>query len=155
MPNIAHALNDQIRRLANRQINRQGKVTRKLLAQHRRDLAALKRQMSAVLRSLAFLERQEKCRTSAGLVRPIGSATATPGEDGAKGLRFRADGMRTHRAKLGLSAADYGKLVGVSGLTIYHWESRKATPRRSQLPKLAVVRGLGKREALKRLELMK
>ena len=67
-------------------------------------------------------------------------------------LRFRADGLRSHRAKLGISAADYGKLVGVSGLTIYHWEHGKAKPRRKQLASLAAVRGLGKREALHRLE---
>jgi DNA-binding transcriptional regulator YiaG len=78
--------------------------------------------------------------------------TAVEASAPADKLRFRADGLRTHRAKLGLSAKDYGKLVGVSGLTIYHWEAGKAKPRRRQLAALATVRGIGKREALKRLE---
>jgi DNA-binding transcriptional regulator YiaG len=69
----------------------------------------------------------------------------------ADSLRFRKDGLKTHRAKLGLSAKDYGTLVGVSGLTIYHWESGKSKPRRRQLPAIAAVRSLGKREALARL----
>ena len=56
--------------------------------------------------------------------------------------------------KLGLSAKDYGKLVGVSGLSIYNWESEKTRPRDSQLAKIVAVRGMGKREALKRLEQM-
>jgi transcriptional regulator with XRE-family HTH domain len=50
-----------------------------------------------------------------------------------------------------LSAKDYGKLMGVSGLTIYNWEAGKSKPRRSQLPKIVSVRGIGKREAMQRL----
>jgi len=52
---------------------------------------------------------------------------------------------------LNLSAADYGKLIGVSALTIYHWESGKSRPRKAQLAVLTAVRGIGKREALKRI----
>ena len=71
-----------------------------------------------------------------------------------EGIRFRADGIKSHRTKLGLSAKDYGRLVGVAGLTIYQWEGGKNRPRAAQLAKLAAVRGLGKREAIKRLELL-
>ena len=50
-----------------------------------------------------------------------------------------------------MSAKDYGKLMGVSGLTIYNWEAGKSKPRRSQLPKIVSVRGIGKKEAMQRL----
>ena len=59
--------------------------------------------------------------------------------------------MKAQRQRLGLSAADYGKLVGVSGITIYNWEHEKATPRKAQLAALVAARGIGKREALKKL----
>ena len=59
--------------------------------------------------------------------------------------------MKAQRSRLGLSAADYGKLVGVSGLTIYNWEHGKARPRKAQLAALVTVRGVGKREALLKL----
>jgi DNA-binding transcriptional regulator YiaG len=95
--------------------------------------------------AVAFLERLEKKR--------VAQAPATPRGD-AEGMRFRMDGLKSHRAKLGISAKDYGRLVGVSGLTIYHWEGGKARPRQAQLAKLAGVRGMGKREATKRLELL-
>ena len=36
--------------------------------------------------------------------------------------RFSATRLAARRAKLGLSAAVYGKLVGMSGATIYLWE---------------------------------
>ena len=55
---------------------------------------------------------------------------------------------------MGISAADYGKLVGVAGITIYQWEGGKSRPRKEQVAKLAGVRGIGKRETEKRLELL-
>ena len=143
MPNIAAVLNDQITRRAGREITARTKATRRLVAQHRRDIAALKRQMASVLKTLAFLEGQDKKRVAAPPV---------PQEVG--GVRFQAKGLRSHRATLGLSAKDYGRLGGVSGVTIYLWESGKSKPRPAQVAKVAAVRGIGKREAQKRLEML-
>lgn len=53
--------------------------------------------------------------------------------------------------KVGISAASYAQLVGVSGQTIYHWEQGKARPRAAQLEQLAAVSGLGAREIAERL----
>jgi DNA-binding transcriptional regulator YiaG len=66
--------------------------------------------------------------------------------------RFRAGGLASHRRKLGLSAEDYGALAGVSGQSIYKWEQGEVRPRAAQLQALATVRGIGKREAMARLE---
>jgi DNA-binding transcriptional regulator YiaG len=143
MPNLASALNDHIRRLSRREIKAQTRTTRRLGAKYRRDIAALKRDVASLRKKVAFLEAQEKRRVA-----------GRPAPPAAEAIRFRADGLRTHRAKLELSAKDYGRLVGVAGLTIYHWEGGKSRPRTAQLAKLAAVRGLGKREAFKRLELL-
>jgi DNA-binding XRE family transcriptional regulator len=143
MPNIVAIINEQIRRLARREINAQSKKTKRLIAQHRRDIAALKRRMTSLLKTIKFLEKQEKKRVG---ILPEPSKIA--------GSRFRADGLRTHRKKLGLSASDYGKLVGVSGPSIYLWESGKTWPRKAQLAKYYAVRGIRKVEAMKRLELL-
>jgi DNA-binding transcriptional regulator YiaG len=143
MPNITTVLNEQIRRLARREVKAQTKATRRLTAQYRRDIAALKRQVAGLQKTVAFLTRQEKRRVS-----------EAPAPAKAEGIRFRADGLKSHRARLGLSAADYGRLVGASGLSVYHWESGKARPRKAQVAKLASVRGIAKREAVRRLELL-
>jgi DNA-binding transcriptional regulator YiaG len=58
--------------------------------------------------------------------------------------RLRVDGLKGHKARLGLPAKDYGKLMGVSGLTIYNWEAGKSKPRGSQLPRIVAVRRIGK-----------
>jgi DNA-binding transcriptional regulator YiaG len=140
MPNVNAVLNQQITRLSKRVVNATTGVTRKLVAQHRRELAALKRQIAALTKRLGMVERKQPKE----IVAP---------PELVENARFRADGLKSHRAKLGISAADYGKLVGVSALTIYHWESGKSRPRRAQLPKIVAVRGLGKREAMARLGL--
>jgi transcriptional regulator with XRE-family HTH domain len=62
--------------------------------------------------------------------------------------------VKAQRERTGLSAADYAKLVGVSALTIYNWEQGKTRPRQEQLAALVAIRGIGKREALAKLELL-
>lgn len=141
MSNVLPALNEHVSRLARREIRKQTQRTKRASSQHRRDIAALKRLIKALASRLAIVERRAG-KASAAI--DVSSASA-------EGLRFRRDGFKTHRAKIGLSAKDYGKLIGVSGLTVYHWEQGRAKPRRKQLPAIAVVRRLGKREALDRL----
>ena len=67
-------------------------------------------------------------------------------------VRFSAKGLKANRERLGLSADNYGKLVGVSGLSIYNWEQGKARPRESSIEALLKIRGIGKREAANRLQ---
>ena len=40
-------------------------------------------------------------------------------------------------------------------MTIYNWELGKARPQKAQLAALVAVRGIGKREALAKLEVLK
>jgi DNA-binding transcriptional regulator YiaG len=143
LPNLATALREEIRRLARKELREQVGATVKAAAQHRRDLAELKRQVRRLQRSVGFLEGQERRRLG-----------QKPPAEKAEGVRFSAKGVRTHRQRLGLSAKNYGRLVGVSGLTVYHWEAGRSRPRAQQLAALVAVRGLGKREAMKRLALL-
>jgi DNA-binding transcriptional regulator YiaG len=76
-------------------------------------------------------------------------------EDVTERVRFSARSVKAQRKRAGLSAAEYGKLVGVSAVTIYNWEQGKSRPREEQLASLVALRGLGKREARAKLELLK
>lgn len=69
----------------------------------------------------------------------------------ARKFRFRAATLKAHRAKVGLSAKDYGSLIGASMLSIYKWEDGKVTPMPKMLPRISAVLRLGKREAHRRL----
>jgi DNA-binding transcriptional regulator YiaG len=144
MADLAGALKEEIRRLARKEVKAQTGTTKQAVAQYRREIAHLKRQLREQERKVAFLEDRERKRLGAR-----GGA-----EQAAEGARFSARSVRAQRKRLGLSAADYAKLVGVSPLTIYNWEKGKTRPRTEQLAALVAVRGIGKREALKRLELL-
>jgi DNA-binding transcriptional regulator YiaG len=69
-----------------------------------------------------------------------------------KQTRFVAKGLVSLRKRLGLSASDLARLIGVSMQSVYNWERKKATPRREQVAAIAALRGIGKREALQRLD---
>ena len=144
MPNFAAVMKDEFRRLARREANAMLKSVRRMVTQHRRDLASLKRLAPKLAQSVAFLEAQERGRV------------AEPQVSGklAEKARFSAKWLKAHRARIKLSADQYARLVGVSGLTIYNWERGKGKPSKAKLPALFAVRGIGRRDALKRLELI-
>jgi DNA-binding transcriptional regulator YiaG len=144
MPNIAITFRQEIIRLARREIRSQTRGLRKASAQFRRDVAELKRHASKLKSEVARLERR------------VGKdgAPQTTAADPAK-VRFTAKGVIAQRRRMGISAADYGKLVGVTGHTIYKWEHGSSRPRRAQVSALASIRRLGKTEARARLDQMR
>ena len=141
MPNIGTALRDEIVRLSRREIRSQVDPTRKSTARHRREIAELKREITQLQRQVALLSR----KTLGAPVVPKTDAAARP-------IRYTVKGLAAQRAKLGLSADDFGKLLGVSAQSVYNWEQEKARPRAAQLAKLAALRGIGRREARARLQ---
>ena len=141
MPNVATVLRDEIIRLARKEIRQQVGPIKKTNAEMRRKVSALKNEVSDLQRKVRFLENREDKRQG-----------DVPKKASKKAVRFSPKWVKADRQRLGLSAKDYGALVGVSGLTIYSWESGKSRPRDERLVAWAEVRGMGKREALRRLE---
>ena len=66
--------------------------------------------------------------------------------------KVKRQGLASKRQKLGLSAADFDTILGVSAQTIYNWESEKSRPRQEQLASIASLRRMGKRQAAAKLE---
>jgi len=147
MPNVLPVLNDHIRRLASREARAHAGQIRKLATEFRREIAALKRLIKTLATRVMWLEKGSRNAAAASAGKSSGEGAQHVPEQ----TRFRADGLRSHRARLGISARDYGRLVGVSGLTVYNWESGKSRPRRRQMAGLLNVRGLGKRDVERRL----
>lgn len=144
MANLAQTLKQEIARLARKEVKQEISSLRDAATRYRSDIAELKRQVKDQQRRINFLETQESKRVK----RPKAPTEAV------ENARFSPKWLRSHREKLGLSAADYAKLLGVSAQTIYLWEREKTSPRKSQMPALVAVRKLGVREAQRRLELI-
>ena len=139
MANLAALLKSEIMRIARKEVRAETVALKKATAHYRSEIAALKRRIATLESALNKLGKASK-RTQ-----------TTAEEPEQQSLRFRADGFATLRKKLGLSAAEMARLLGVSAQSVYHWEGGKSKPRAGQLVAIAQVRKLGKREAAARL----
>ncbi len=138
MSKLVSILKEEIVRIARKEIRSETDALRKASNRYRSEIAELKRQLTQ-------LERQLR---KAGL----GEGTAPTSEsEGTGNFRFRADGLRGHRERLGVTARDMSALLDVSIQTLANWESGKTKPRASQLGTLAAMRKLGKRDVAQRL----
>lgn len=140
MSTFANQLKGEISRLAKKEVRSETVALKKASAQYRSEIAALKKRLAA-------LEVQ---------IKKIGKASAKISEhsaieDDSPSLRFRVGGFAALRKKLDLSAAEMGKLIGVSAQSVYHWETGKTKPRASQLAAISAVRKMGKKEVASKL----
>jgi len=142
MANLATVLKSEIARLARKEVRAETSAMRKAVSKYRSDIADLKRTIKDQQRQISALSSKQAKQSKA--VKPV--------KDELGSVRFSAKGLRSHREKLGISAADYASLVGVSPQTIYLWEHEQTRPRKSQVASLVEVRKLGVREAYRRLE---
>ena len=140
MSNIASLLKSEIIRLSKKVVRENLSSIQSATMAHRRQLTELKKQVHQLEREVAQLRR-----VAAKSPRVVSETT------NAVTNRFVAKGLRSLRVRLGLSAEDFGRLVGVGGQTIYNWEGKKTTPNSSQVAAIAQLRKLGKRDARKRL----
>lgn len=141
MSDIQKVLREEISRLARKEVKSEIEGLKKASAQQRSTIAELRRHIEG-------LERQVKQLTKrAAKEAPVPAAEQSSAADGEPPRRFSAGRLAAHRTKLGLSAAAYGKLAGVSGQTIYNWEQGAARPRPAQLQALVAVRGMRRSEA--------
>lgn len=124
------------------------RTVRKPMASVRHDVAALKRQVAVLNRTVRELQRT------------VGKKPAALPEPDAAGAELKrkrrptGDGIRKLRQKLGLTQAQFGKLLGVSSLSISKWEGTTGpvSMRLRTLVAIRKARGLGKREAQKALQ---
>ncbi len=140
MPNIATLLKSEISRLSRREIRKEILPLRKAAATHRREIAALKRTVVALDR---------RARSLAKSTTRQAKESAAPDE---RQTRFVAKGLVSLRKRLGLSAADLARLLGVSMQSVYNWEHKKTSPRKDQVAAIAALRSLGKKQAREQLD---
>jgi len=151
MPNLATVFKAEITRLARKELRGNSEGLKKAVAAQRSEIVELKRRIKDLEASVKRLAKGSQA--SQTRARPEPSSEST-GPD-PSGLRFRAKGMAANRQRLGLSAADFGLLVGATGQSIYAWESGKTKPRPQALAAIATLRGIGKREVEARLASLK
>ena len=136
MSDIINTVKEEILRLAGKQAAAQVGKAQQVAAQYRSEAIELRRLVKRQEKEIKYLKKQVQVQ---------------PEDAQLEGVRYSAKSVCSQRRRLGLSTEQYGKLVGVSPLTIHHWEIGKARPRRAQLMALVAVRGINKRDALAKL----
>jgi DNA-binding transcriptional regulator YiaG len=140
MPNFAAVLKEEIARIARKEARHESAGPKKATATHRSEIAQLKRRIQALERALKKLQASRR-----------GAATALSPEAPSGNLRFSGKGLAAQRKRLGISADACGKLLGVSGQSVYLWESGRARPSPKNLEGIAALRHLGRRAVADRL----
>lgn len=140
MSNIAILLKNEITRLSKKVVRQQTEPVRAASVAQRRQLAQLRQKVVELQKDVAAIQRSAKAHENAPRVAETNS-----------NLRFVAKGFKNLRGRLGLSAEDTGLILGVSSQSVFNWENGKTKPRASQLPAIAALRTMGKRDAQARL----
>jgi DNA-binding transcriptional regulator YiaG len=143
MSTIAAALKSEISRISRKELRTETATLKKAVVAQRHEIAAMKRRMEA-------MEKQLKATTMQ--TAKVSKAVAPAEDEPSSQLRFSASRFAAQRQKLGLSAADMARVLGVSALSVYKWEQGKNRPRAAQLATIAKARTLGKKEARALLE---
>jgi len=145
MPNLAKTLNDEIRRLARKEV-------KTALADTQQRTASLKKTVSALKQQVAKLERENK-RLAAGLGRAQTTQPASTGEGAETSARITAKGIRSLRRKWGFTREQFAAVLAVSPQSVFQWERKDGPLRLRTKAKEAYlqVRDWGAREAREHL----
>ncbi|WP_218512047.1 DNA-binding transcriptional regulator [Variovorax sp. dw_308] len=142
MSNAYAALKSEMVRIARREVRSETAVFKKTIGQHRAAISALKKKIDA-LEKAPRQTRKSATRADAAAARPGASETVQ--------RRFSAARLGAHRAKLGMSAASYGKLVGMSGASVYLWEKGEVRPSAEVIEALAKLKEMSREQIEEKL----
>jgi DNA-binding transcriptional regulator YiaG len=147
MPNLAQILKAEIARISRRETNASVKPLRSASYVLKRNVAALKKRISV-------LESENKRLMALQNDLQEKKAEAQIAEVKENKVRVSSKSVKALRTKLGFSQDSFAKLLGVSGQAVYVME-RKGGSLRLRTPtmtKFLSLRGIGTREAARRLE---
>jgi len=145
MSNIAKVLKAEIARISKREAKSATQAIGKSNTWLRKTVSDLKKR-------LVLLEKENK-HLAAAMKKFQVEQPQNPDLEEGKKARFTSRGIRALRKKLRLSQADFGKLLGTTGHSVYLWERKVGALNLRDNTKAAVlsIRGLTARDAKEKL----
>ena len=137
MPNYASVLNDEIARIARKEVKTQVSPLAKRSLELRKKVSSQTKQIAALEAKLAKFEKE------LGIEDVI---QVTLSEDEVNKARVSAKYIANVRSKYELSRNDMALLLDVNANSIYLWETGRATPRTDAKAKIIQMRDMGKRK---------
>ena len=137
---IKQAFSDEVRRLARKEIKLAVAPLLETVSDLRRLVAEQKKRIAALEKRLPNESANEKIS--------IGDEFE---QESGRSVRINAAGIVRLRNKLGLTQAEFAKVVGVAMHTVSVWEQGRRIPRKAQKVRICALRKVGKRELKRRL----
>jgi DNA-binding transcriptional regulator YiaG len=137
------ALKSEIRRLARKEAKALIEGSTKSSRASRKQLGDLKQEVAGLKREVAELKRA---------VAGLGKKAAGNGAGQITAERITTKGIVSLRSRLGVSQGEFGRLCGVGGGAVSHWEAGRAHPKGDALIAVLALRGLGKKDVAKQIE---
>ncbi|WP_291211701.1 helix-turn-helix domain-containing protein [Hydrogenophaga sp.] len=148
MSTFAESFKREIARVARKELREEITALRKSAAAQRTEVSALKKQISGLQSQVKKLSKVQGAQPKKTLpLEALAVRAEQKGKPGRKAV-FTAERLKTNRARLGFTQDQMARLLEVSALSIWKWESGGAAPRASRVPQILQRLALGKREAL-------
>lgn len=151
MTAFAVAFKQEVVRMVRKEVKGELMALRKTNASQRSDIAGLKRDLKALIGQVKALHKAQQRTTSAPTSVSVEAQASSKAGGGGRKFTFKPEVLAAKRESLGITQKDMAALLDASTLSVWKWETGKATPRAAQLERIRVVLKLGKREALAKL----
>jgi DNA-binding transcriptional regulator YiaG len=148
---IIQALKNEISRSARKEINKAMQPLKRVNATQRSLIAKLRRDLSELQQSVKEIQRSPKAAGAETKAREANPETDT---DGRRGVWFTSKGIRSLRARLGITQTELGKLAGVSAQSVVNWEKstgKIAFRQQKTAKRILEIRNLTKKTARRAL----
>ena len=158
MTAFSESFRSEVARIARKENKGEMSSLRKTATNQRAEIATLKRDLKdlagqvrslakALQKSLTAAERQQPRRQSPD------SSAGTPAAANRRGRAFvfSHEALVAKRQAFHMTQKEMAQLLGVSSLSVYKWETGRATPREAQLVRVREVLQMGVREARRQI----
>ena len=144
MPNVAQVLKEEIARIAKSVAKTVVAQPKKTSLSNKKTLVGIKKRLAQIEKTLGVIQKALKSANPCQGSIPVSAETRT---------WLTGRGIKSLRKKMQISQSDFARLVGVSTMAVLRWEQKagKLTFRGQTQAKILALRGLGVREAAKRL----
>jgi len=146
MPKFVGLLQDEISRLARKEVTSSQKSLKKTAVFIRKENSELKKRIKSLEKAVELLQKAVGCEKN---IKEIPSA------EEAKGVKFQARSITTLRKKHGLSVLKMAALMGISNKSLDRWEKGIGSPQTESKKKLLAFKKLSKSEVRKILKELK
>lgn len=145
MPNVASILKGEISRISRKEV-------KSAVAGIAKSQTAIRKNVADLKKRVVSLEKEIKRLTIGKRRERAISVKEQP--EGQEKARLTSKGVKSLRSRLGLSQADFAKLVGATSNAVYLWENKDGALNLRNKTKAALlsIRTMGAREAKAKLE---